>query len=164
MNIRFILALAFALSAGVSGAALAGESTHEDHGHHHAQAHRSAAGKPGTAAAVNRTIAVAMFDTMRYEPSSINVKAGETIRFTVKNRGSLTHEFGIGTLKEQKAHAEMMKSMPDMKHDDPGVITVEPGQTRELIWTFSKSGGFQIACHIPGHYEAGMKATVKVRR
>jgi uncharacterized cupredoxin-like copper-binding protein len=169
---RFLTAAAIAFSAGFAGVTLAAESghgPHHDHGHaahdHQGDApHASSAGRPGKAAEVTRTITVSMHDTMRYEPSSISARRGETIRFLVQNKGQLAHEFGLGTLKEQRAHAEMMRQMPDMKHDDPNVVVVEPGKTRELIWTFSKAGRFQIACHVPGHYEAGMKAAVNVRQ
>ena len=168
----FLFIAAVVLSAGFAGAGHAADTGHgphhdhghEDHGRHGEAAHASAAGRPGKAAEVDRTIAVAMFDTMRYEPSTITVKNGETIRFVVENKGQLAHEFGIGTLREQQAHAEMMAQMPDMKHDDPNVISVESGKTRELIWMFSKAGRFQIACHVPGHYQAGMKATVAVKQ
>lgn len=102
-----------------------------------------------------------MHDTMRYEPSSITVKTGETVRFVVQNKGQVTHEFGIGTRDEQRQHAEMMRAMPDMKHDDPNVVTVDPGQRKELIWQFTRAGTFEIACHVPGHYLAGMRMTVK---
>lgn len=137
------------------------DERHSNHADHGAQGHKSAAGKPGKSSAAKRTIEIAMHDTMRYEPSSITVKTGETVRFVVQNKGQVTHEFGIGTRDEQKQHAEMMRAMPDMKHDDPNVVTVDPGQKKELIWQFTRAGTFEIACHVPGHYLAGMRMTVK---
>jgi uncharacterized cupredoxin-like copper-binding protein len=166
MNIRIVLP---GLAAGIA-ALLAHPVTaddqhhgHGDHMHHGAHAGQSAAGKPGKASAAKRTVEVAMLDTMRYEPAFVSVKAGETVRFVVENKGKLTHEFGIGTPEEQAKHAEMMKAMPDMKHDDPNGITVEPGQKKELIWQFTRAGTFEIACHVPGHYPAGMKLAVNAR-
>ena len=143
----------------------ANEKEHHEHGepgHHGAKAGLSKSGKPGKASAAKRVVQVSMFDTMRYEPSSITVKPGETVKFVVENKGVLTHEFGIGTSEEQMAHEEMMKAMPNMKHDDPSVVTVEPGQKKTLVWQFSKAGSFEIACHVPGHYPAGMKLPVVV--
>jgi uncharacterized cupredoxin-like copper-binding protein len=166
MKTRFIL---LCLLTGIGAPSLLpafGGDQHHDHGQHMSQkphAHHSAAGEPGKPAMVNRTIHITMLDTMRYEPSSINVKAGETIRFVVENRGWLIHEFGIGTAEDQMEHAEMMKAMPDMQHDDPNIITVESGQRKELIWRFTKTGTFEIACHVPGHYPAGMKMVVAVK-
>lgn len=163
MKIRLVLlGLATSVGALLAVSAVADEQ-HHGHGDHMdqgAHAHPSAAGKPGKASAVKHTIHVSMLE-MRYEPSSITVKAGETVRFVIENKGNLPHEFGIGTHEEQMQHAEMMKAKPDMKHDDPSVVTLEPGQKNELIWQFTKAGTFEIACHVPGHYPAGMKMAVK---
>ena len=57
----------------------------------------------------------------------------------------------------------MMREMPDMQHDDPNVVTLEPGETRSLIWTFAKAVNIEVACNIPGHYEGGMHSQVEVK-
>jgi uncharacterized cupredoxin-like copper-binding protein len=41
-------------------------------------------------------------------------------------------------------------------------VAVEPGQTAELLWTFSSAGTWGMACFEPGHCEAGMKGVVQV--
>ena len=129
----------------------------------HAGGHgESAIGKPGVAAKVNRTIAVEMSDAMRYTPSDIEVKKGETIRFAVKNTGQVTHEMSLGTEKELLEHLEVMKKFPGMEHDEPGKLTLAPGKQGEIIWQFSKTGAVDFACLMPGHFEAGMKGKVKV--
>ncbi|MEH6669620.1 cupredoxin domain-containing protein [Halopseudomonas sp.] len=65
-------------------------------------------GEPGSVSDANRTINVAMYDNY-YEPESIEVKPGETVRFVIENKGSLVHEFNIGTASMHEAHqAEMM--------------------------------------------------------
>jgi uncharacterized cupredoxin-like copper-binding protein len=43
-----------------------------------------------------------MYDVY-YEPKTIMVRPGETIRFVVKNTGGLLHEFNLGT---PEMHAE----------------------------------------------------------
>lgn len=142
---------------------LLADEGHDHHGDAARHAHVSKAGKPGNAAKVIVTVPVATLDQMRYEPAEFSFKRGQAVKFIVTNKGQVVHEFGIGTLEEQKAHAEMMKSMPDMKHDDPNVVTIDPGQTKELVWRFTNRGTFQIGCHVPGHYEAGMAARVRVQ-
>ena len=52
-----------------------------------------------------------MNDAMRFTPSSIAVKQGETIRLVVKNSGKLKHELVLGTEKELKEHYEQMLSL-----------------------------------------------------
>jgi uncharacterized cupredoxin-like copper-binding protein len=131
--------------------------------------HPSAAGfgSPGKESQVTRTVEVQASDDMRFSPGRIEVKRGETIRFVVRNTGKIAHEFSIGDRNAHKAHAAMMKSMPDMHHEDSETtVMVEPGKTKTLIWKFDKqpAGPLEIACNIPGHYEAGMKAPVALRR
>lgn len=74
----------------------------------------------------------------------------------------MSHEFAIGDAEEQRQHVEMMKEMPDMKHAEGNAVSLEPGETQELIWQFSHPGKVEIACHLPEHYEAGMRAIVTV--
>ena len=130
---------------------------------HEAEHHQADAfGKPGDPSKVSRTVAVAMSDTMRFTPSTITVKRGQTVKFEVRNGGQLKHEMIIGTMKELKAHAEMMRMMPGMEHSDENVVSVEPGKTRELVWQFTRAGTFDFACLVPGHFEAGMRGKIVV--
>ncbi|MDQ3564431.1 MAG: cupredoxin family protein [Pseudomonadota bacterium] len=134
------------------------------HGHHdsaHGAGNR-AVGQPGHPDRIDRSIAVIASDTMRYDPPEITVRPGETIRFEVKNDGKLRHEFTIGDATEQRAHSEMMKRDPDMVHDDANTITLEAGERKTLVWQFGEAGELEIGCHVPGHYEAGMLARVRV--
>lgn len=151
-----ILALGLPMSAAWAGA---GHGSGHDH-----DTVISAAGQVGSLKKVGRTIKISTLDTMRYDKEIIRAKPGETVRFVVTNSGKIKHEFAIGTREEQLEHAEMMASMPDMEHDEGNAVTLEPGETRELIWQFGKAGAVEIACHLPGHYEAGMKARVNVKK
>lgn len=136
------------------------QADHAAHGGHGP----TAAGKPGNAASVSRTINVKASDTMRFEPSAIKVKAGETIRFVVTNVGKLPHELMVGTTEEQKEHEKMMQQMPGMEHEEANGVTVDPGQTKTLVWQFGSAQDIELACHVPGHYPAGMVSKVSVAR
>ena len=131
-------------------------------GHDATQAHESAAGKPGDSAKVTRTVLVEMHDNMRFTPSEVSVKAGETIRFFVINKGRIAHEMVIGSTAELDEHAEMMRKMPGMKHAEPNQITLDPGKRGGIVWTFDKAGTFAFACLVPGHKEAGMVGSISV--
>jgi uncharacterized cupredoxin-like copper-binding protein len=121
-------------------------------------------GEAGQASQVTRTVEVDMLDTMRFAPSSIAVKRGETIRFVVKNSGQLKHEFVLGTTKDLKAHYALMLKHPEMEHEDDNSVTVAPASTGEVIWKFTQAGPVNFACLHPGHYDAGMKGSVKVSK
>jgi uncharacterized cupredoxin-like copper-binding protein len=70
----------------------------------------------------------------------------------------------LGTMKEFKEHAALMRKNPEMKHDEPNGVSVEPGKTGTLVWQFTKSGTFDFACLMPGHFEAGMVGKIIVGR
>lgn len=44
----------------------------------------------------------------------------------------------------------------EAKHDDPNAVLVEPGTTKEFVWTFTDATKLNFACTLPGHYQAGM--------
>jgi uncharacterized cupredoxin-like copper-binding protein len=120
-------------------------------------------GVAGDPKAVKVSIEHSAKDNMRFTPDVVQVKLGDTVRFVVRNDGKVMHEFVIGTKKENKAHAELMKKFPNMEHDEPYMAHVPPGKTSEIVWTFNRPGEFEFACLIAGHYEAGMKGTIIVR-
>ncbi len=147
--------LAGAASALAASAALAGGTHAGGHG-------EPSIGEPGVAAKVTRTIQVDAADSMRFTPSNVAVKQGETIRFVIRNSGKLPHEFSLGTEKTLKEHYELMKKFPNMEHEEANQISLKPGQQGEVIWRFTKAGVVNFACLHVGHYEAGMKGQVKV--
>lgn len=154
---KTVFSILFASSiAAISTGALAGGS------HSGGHSEDTAIGKAGVASKASRTITIEMADTMRYTPSEIQVKKGETIRFIVKNVGKVKHEMSLGTEKELLEHLEQMKKFPDMEHDEPNKITLNAGKQGEIIWQFTKTGTVNFACLMPSHYEAGMKGQVKV--
>jgi uncharacterized cupredoxin-like copper-binding protein len=63
------------------------------------------------------------------------VRAGRRVTFAVTNAGRLPHEF---------------------------TLTVPPGETRHLTWTFDEPGLVLYGCHVLGHWAAGMRGTIVV--
>lgn len=112
--------------------------------------------------AARRTIEIKMTDTMRFTPSLMEIKQGETVKIVVRNEGKMMHEFVLGTKQVLDEHAALMIKFPTMEHDEPYMAHVPPGKTGEIIWTFNRAGDFDFACLIAGHYQAGMVGKVKV--
>ena len=129
--------------------------------------HEFGAGEPGDAKKAARLVPVTMRETddgkMVYFPAKLDVRAGEQVRFKITNAGRTDHEFMLDTQEHNATHKAAMQKHPNMVHDDPNGVTVEPGKTAEIVWKFSKAGTFEYACLIPGHYESGMHADVAVR-
>ena len=87
---RTLLGLA-TLAAALSFPALAAPG-HGGHGSHGHSGSGGTTGQPGDPAKVTRIVEVVMDDTMRFTPATIEAKAGETIRFFLKNDGKVKHE------------------------------------------------------------------------
>lgn len=120
-------------------------------------------GIAGDAKTAQRTIAISMGDDMRFTPSKVNVKHGETVRFNIQNSGQILHEFVIGTKKELQEHAALMLKHPNMEHDEPYMAHVAPGKTGSIVWKFNSAGEFDFACLIAGHFQSGMVGTITVK-
>ena len=117
------------------------------------------AGEPGDVQTSTRVASVMIRDadgTLSFDPAVVKVRLGEQIRFVVTNAGLLDHEFFLGSPEEISEHKDMMKKMSGMEHKDANVIRLKPGETKEIVWHFTKPGNFEYACLLPGHLEAGM--------
>ena len=145
----------------IAGSGESGHQHEEMKGHAHSMA--SLAGLPGKEENVSRVIEVRADDSMRFTHEPFNIQDGETIRFVVTNKGEVPHEFAIGTKDEHVDHGKMMMNNPTMHHGPGGnAITVKPGETQVLIWKFENAWQIEVACNIPGHYQAGMHSSVKI--
>ncbi len=142
-------------------------------------------GEKGDPSKIDRTIEIEMYDNYYY-PTQIEVKKGETIKFIVKNLGELVHEYNIGTkemhIKHQpemaklveheilladKIDHEKMKKMAkkdhSLGHSHSNSVLLEPNETGEIVWKFSKDISLEMACNMPGHYETGMVGKINIK-
>ena len=100
-----------------------------------------------------RVIEIAASDDLRFSPATVSVKAGEAVIFRVKNVGKITHELMVGPT----AAVEANSGDGTVELED-----IEGSQTKDLPFTFGSTGTFAFACHVPGHFESGMKGTVTI--
>jgi uncharacterized cupredoxin-like copper-binding protein len=156
-------AAGIALASGMAHAAGQHAGGHDNSDGHHEQ---MAVGEPGEAGKVSRNVDIVMRETddgeMIFEPAALEVRQGETIRFRVHNKGELEHEFVLDDHHGVMEHKALMERMPEMEHDDPNSVRLDPGKQGEVVWKFTNSGTFEFACLIPGHYDSGMKGDLTV--
>ena len=122
-------------------------------------------GKAAEPAAATRTVEIKMLDTRKFDPPTVEAKAGETITFRVTNTATSLHEFFLADKKAQEAHEQEMAAMEDadMKMSDTEArLFVEPGETKEITWNFPAKAAVPFGCHMPGHFEGGMQGMVTV--
>lgn len=185
--------IATATAVVLSAAAHAAEMRSGGHGSGHGnamtgQGHAASVaeiGMPGKAADATRTVEITMTDN-RYSTENLSVTKGETIRFVIKNKGELVHEFNIGTPKMHTRHQKNMEMMVEhgvleadrinyarmkmdmgggktMEHNDPNSALLEPGKNAEIVWKFTHNADLEFACNVPGHYDAGMAGKLHVK-
>jgi len=77
----------------------------------------------------------------KIDSSLTTFQAGVPYHFIVVNSGKIGHEINIG----QSAHAALAV-----------------GATVTLDVTFGQQGPLEFTCHLPAHYEAGMKLPVTI--
>jgi len=141
-------------------------------------------GYKGKSSDVSRTIKVKMYDNY-YEPNSFNIKKGETIKFEVSNLGELVHEFNIANAMMHLKHQPEMEKMVEneillgdkidkdqmhkmaamdksMGHSHSNSVLLAPKEKGIIIWKFENAVDIEIACNVPGHYQAGMIAAVNL--
>lgn len=120
-------------------------------------------GIAGEPVRVRRTVVLRMNDRMRFVPAHVEVSLNDTVRLRVHNDGKVMHELVLGTDQELREHAQLMKKFPDMEHDEPWMAHVPPGRSADIVWHFNRAGNFHFACLLAGHFEAGMRGTLRVR-
>ena len=141
-------------------------------------------GEKGASSEVDRVIEIQMYDNY-FVPNEINIKKGETIKFLIRNFGSLVHEFNIATKQMHLNHQpEMMKMVENeillgdkidyekmkeiaktdhsMAHSHSNSVLLEPNQSGEIIWKFNTEISLEAACNVPGHYESSMFAKINI--
>jgi plastocyanin len=107
------------------------------------------AGTPGAP----RVVKIVATPQLRLLPGAVTIQAGETITFEVTTMGPVVHEFMVGPAADVAAD----------KAGTPEIADLGMMQTRSLTYTFTGTGPFAFACHVPGHYEAGMSGTIIVQ-
>ncbi len=95
----------------------------------------------------------------RFRPDRLSIVEGTRVRFLVVNGDPIHHELITGGPEVHLRHANgTEKEHPSI----PGEVSVGPNGRAITTFTFNEPGIFEFACHLPGHYQYGMKGTIEV--
>jgi uncharacterized cupredoxin-like copper-binding protein len=102
------------------------------------------------------------------ESSVMEFTPGRTYTFVISNGGALVHEFAI-TARGAGAQAEHHDAQ-ELHHDMSGSFLhigqehLPPGESATIEYTFPREivGELEFACHLEGHYEAGMVTPISL--
>jgi uncharacterized cupredoxin-like copper-binding protein len=108
----------------------------------------TACASPAASSAGNtpQNITVQALDTMRFDPSTLTVKAGAPVHLTLNNSGALVHDWVIDNLDGKRVQVE-----------------AAGGASASVDFTPTRAGTYQFYCAQPGHKEAGMIGTLTVQ-
>ena len=93
-------------------------------------------------------------------PGEMSFEPGDTVTFVIENTDPIDHEFILGDEEVQDHHEKGR----DKHHrgNVPGEVSVPAGETRTTTYTFTEEGDLILGCHLPRHYEYGMRGVVEV--
>ena len=96
----------------------------------------------------------------RFIPGKIDVDPGSTVTFIVTNDDPIDHELIIGDQAIQDVH----ETGTEEKHGArPGEISIPARSERTTTYRFEAPGELIYGCHLPGHYEYGMRGAIDIR-
>jgi uncharacterized cupredoxin-like copper-binding protein len=90
----------------------------------------------------------------KFELDKSSVPAGP-VKFVFENAGSVVHE----AVLEHVGDTDQPLAVNGKQAE---VADVAPGKSATLEWTLDQPGEYQLGCHVPGHYEAGMVAKLTI--
>ena len=110
-------------------------------------------------ASIPRTVTLAMHHS-RFTPASFSVTAGTTVRIVVRNADPIDHELIVGDQATQDRHERGR----DAHHHGvvPGEVSVAAGEAVVTTYRFDRPGQYIYGCHLPGHWDYGMRGVVQV--
>lgn len=95
----------------------------------------------------------------RFTPTAVDVAAGTTVRFVVRNADPIGHELIIG---DDATHDRHERGTESHHGGQPGEISVAAGESAETTYRFTRPGRVSFGCHLPGHWAYGMRGTITV--
>ena len=96
----------------------------------------------------------------RFSVDELHVRPGATVRFVLRNTDPIAHELIIGDQSVQDVH----EAGTEAHHRDrAGEVSVAPGGMAVTTYRFDgRPGRLLFGCHLPGHWDYGMKGTISV--
>jgi uncharacterized cupredoxin-like copper-binding protein len=110
-------------------------------------------------AQADQNTVIVTIEHSRFSPDQFEFPAGATVKFVIHNTDPIDHEFIVGDEAVQLRH----ENGTEKKHGArPGEVSIPAGETRTTTYTFADSTDLIVGCHLPAHYDYGMRAEVTV--
>ena len=114
----------------------------------------SACGSPPAQATKKPVDVQITLTEFKIESSVTDFTVGTPYHFVITNKGALAHDWMIISSGEQDEDKALVK----VEDTD-----LQPNMTVTRDVTFTQAGSLEFACHVKGHYEAGMHTPITVK-
>ena len=102
----------------------------------------------------------------RFEPATIELKAGQPVKLSFRNKGAVEHDFSVMAIQVANSgtpgHSGAGHDMSNMAMQPDLHTIAAAGQTSTLEFTPSQSGTYEFQCTVAGHKDAGMTGRLVV--
>jgi uncharacterized cupredoxin-like copper-binding protein len=110
----------------------------------------------------SQTVTITLSE-MKVDLSQNTFTSGVAYHFVVNNKGTMTHELLLmgPTTDQASVTAQRQAALVTLTTSD-----LPAGGAKSFDYTFTKAapaGTLEFACHLPGHYEAGMHTSITVK-
>ncbi len=113
-----------------------------------------ACGSAGGQSSGNPTEVQVTLSEFKIESPQTTFETGTPYRFAIKNEGTISHDWAI----MPRGGTDTSQALVQVDEDE-----LPPGATVTQEFTFTQAGDFEFACHVAGHYEAGMLLPITVQ-
>lgn len=101
-----------------------------------------------------------------FAPKTIQVKAGQPVALSMKNTGTVAHDWSImeiPTVGESHSSADPSGHAMEGMEEPEVHVAVAPGTTGRLEFTPSTAGTYEFYCTVAGHRDLGMTGQLVVQ-
>jgi uncharacterized cupredoxin-like copper-binding protein len=95
----------------------------------------------------------------RFSVTELHVERGQRVRFVVRNNDPIDHELIVGPMDVQDAHEKGTEAHHALRDGEVSVPLFEEAST---AFSFDRKGVYYFGCHLPGHWDYGMRGRVVV--
>ena len=99
-------------------------------------------------------------DHSRFDVRALRVRPHTEVRFVLVNRDPIGHEFIVG---DPEVHARHANGHEASHPPVDGEVSIPADARAATTYVFHEPGPVEFACHLPGHYQYGMRGVVEVR-
>ncbi len=95
-----------------------------------------------------------------FHPQQLDFEVGEKVRFVIVNKDPIDHEFIVGDQVIQFIHEKGTEAHHGTK---PGEVSIAALDTATTTYEFTERGSLIFGCHLPSHYDFGMRGDIEVQ-